>query len=322
VPSAAGTPPDILSRLIAHELSRAQGWQVIIENKPGAMQTLGANDVLMIEAGDCKLLIDAGRGATIRLCQLGISLGLIDALLITHYHSDHVSGVPDLWLTGWLGGRFAGRKHPFRVIGPAGAHTLMQNLGRAYSLDIAIRIADEKLLPGAVNTDVAEFCADGVIYEEKGVKVITFEVDHGPAIRPAYGYRIEHGGRVAVVSGDTRFNENLIKHSGGADLIVHEVAMAHDDLKSDLSAVRVLAHHTTPQEAGQVFARTKPKLAVYSHLVYLTSELASPIPVADFFAATRATYEGPLRCGEDLMAFEIRSSGVICKAGNAGAVLA
>jgi ribonuclease Z len=268
----------------------------------------------LIEAGDCKLLIDAGRGATIRLYQLGISLGLIDALLITHYHSDHVSGVPDLWLTGWLGGRFAGRRHPFRVIGPVGAHNLMQNLECAYSLDIAIRVDDEKLLPGAAKTDVAEFCADGVIYEEKGVKVIAFEVDHGPAIRPAFGYRVEYDGRVAVISGDTRYNENLVKHSAGADLIVHEVAMACGNLKTDASAMRVLAHHTTPQEAGQVFARTKPKLAVYSHLVYLPANLASPIPVAEFLAATRDTYGGPLKCGEDLMTLEIRSSSVTWKA--------
>jgi ribonuclease Z len=56
----------------------------------------------LIEAGDQKLLIDAGRGAAIRLYQLHIPLGRLDALLLTHYHSDHTSGIPDVWLTGWL----------------------------------------------------------------------------------------------------------------------------------------------------------------------------------------------------------------------------
>src|SRR5215470_4133464 len=69
----------------------------------------------LIEAGDQKLLIDAGRGVPIRLKQLNIPLGKIDALLLTHFHSDHTSGVPDLWLTGWLGTAYAQRKTAFHV---------------------------------------------------------------------------------------------------------------------------------------------------------------------------------------------------------------
>src|SRR5262245_2760854 len=98
----------------------------------------------LIEAGDQKLLIDAGRGATIRLYQLGVPLGRIDALLLTHYHSDHTAGIPDLWLTGWLQSHFGTRTKPFHVIGPVGANNLMSYLEKAYALDITIRIADEK----------------------------------------------------------------------------------------------------------------------------------------------------------------------------------
>jgi ribonuclease Z len=68
----------------------------------------------LIEAGGQKLLIDAGRGATIRLPQIGVPLGRIDALLITHYHSDHTVGIPDLWLTGWLQSHYPKRTAPFR----------------------------------------------------------------------------------------------------------------------------------------------------------------------------------------------------------------
>src|SRR5436189_3304434 len=89
----------------------------------------------LVEAGDQKLLIDAGRGATIRLYQLGVPIGRIDALLLTHYHSDHTSGIPDVWLTGWLQSHFARRLPPFRVIGPAGATTLMAHLEAAYAAD-------------------------------------------------------------------------------------------------------------------------------------------------------------------------------------------
>src|SRR5262245_64904155 len=92
----------------------------------------------LIEAGDQKLLIDAGRGATIRLYQLGVPIGRIDALLLTHYHSDHTAGIPDLWLTGWLQAHFGTRTRPFRVIGPSGAKNLMSHLEEAYALDIKI----------------------------------------------------------------------------------------------------------------------------------------------------------------------------------------
>jgi len=93
----------------------------------------------LIEAGDQKLLIDAGRGVPIRLRQLNIPLGKIDVLFLTHFHSDHTSGVPDLWLTGWLGTPYAQRKTAFHVIGPTGAKQLMDGLQQAYAADIKIR---------------------------------------------------------------------------------------------------------------------------------------------------------------------------------------
>ena len=187
----------------------------------------------LIEAGDQKLLIDAGRGAAIRLAQLDVPLGRIDTLFLTHYHSDHTSGIPDVWLTGWLESYFGTRKSPFRVIGPCGAKTLMSNLEKAYALDIQIRIADEKLAPEGVALDVEEFDRDGAIYENKGVRVIAFEVDHGDVIKPAYGYRVEYGGRAAVISGDTRYNRNVVKYGAGADLLVHEVAAARPELMAE-----------------------------------------------------------------------------------------
>jgi ribonuclease Z len=259
----------------------------------------------LIEAGDQKLLIDAGRGATIRLYQLGVPLGRIDALLLTHYHSDHVVGIPDLWLTGWLQSHYAGRAKPFRVIGPTGAASLMAHLQRAYALDIEIRVEDEKLPAEAAAVAVEEFGSDGVVYDTSGLKVIAFEVDHGAAIRPAYGYRIEYGGRTVVVSGDTRYNENVVKYGAGADLLIHEVAMARPELMSEAYVQRIMAHHTRAREAGMAFARTKPKLAAYTHLVFLSSQRVPPASVDDLVAETRQTYSGPLEVGEDLMSFEI-----------------
>jgi len=176
----------------------------------------------LVEAGDRKFLIDAGRGAAIRLYQLKIPLGRIDLQLLTHFHSDHTSGLPDLWLTGWLSSSFGARTAPYRVVGPPGTRTLVENLERAYAADIKIRIADEKLPPAGVRTEVTEFDRDGVVYQEGGVKAIAFEVDHGDVIKPCYGYRFEYGGRVVVLSADTRYNENVIRHGAGADLLIHD----------------------------------------------------------------------------------------------------
>jgi ribonuclease Z len=259
----------------------------------------------LVEAGDRKLLIDAGRGATIRLYQLGVPLGRIDALLLTHYHSDHTCGIPDLWLTGWLGSYYARRTKPFRVIGPVGARMLMSNLEKAYGADIKIRIEDERLPLEGVATVVEEFHQDGIVYDKNGIKVIAFEVDHGDAIKPAYGYRIEYNGRVAVISGDTRYNANVIKHGTGADLLVHEVAAARPELMAEAYIQRIIAHHTTPREAGLVFRQTRPKLAVYTHVVMLGSEKVAASQIDEIVSETRQTYDGPLQVGEDLMSFEI-----------------
>src|SRR3954471_18959856 len=122
----------------------------------------------LVEAGSVKLLIDAGRGVPIRLWQMRVPMGRIDALLITHYHSDHVSGVPDVWLTGWLQPPFGQRKTPFHVIGPTGAKDMMDNLQRAYAADVKIRIADEKNPPEGIAVKVDEFTSGGVVFDKDG----------------------------------------------------------------------------------------------------------------------------------------------------------
>ena len=259
----------------------------------------------LVEVGGQVLLFDAGRGVPIRMGQIKVPIGKIDVLFLTHFHSDHVSGIPDVWLTGWLGPVFGRRKTPFHVIGPTGAKNLMANLEKAYVLDISIREADEKLPPQGIAVQADEFDKDGVVYEKDGVKVIAFEVDHGDLIKPAYGYRIEYKGHAAVISGDTRYNQNVIKYGTAADLLIHEVAIARPELMSNLFAQAIIAHHTSPHDCGRVFAQAKPKLAAYTHLVFLSNETVPEATLDDLVAQTRETYSGPLEVGEDLTSFEI-----------------
>ena len=257
-----------------------------------AMNRFGPS--ILVEAGGQTFLFDAGRGAMQRLAQLRVRWQDVDALLLTHLHSDHVVGFPDLWLTGWLVG--SGRDRPLRVWGPRGTKRMMAHLEQAYDFDIRIRLYDDRTTPdGAVI--LAEDMNEGVVFEKGGLTITAFEVDHTP-VRPAFGFRVDYGSRSVVLSGDTRVSENLIRHAEGADLLVHEVASPESFRRAGVSperAKQVIAHHVTPEQAGEVFARTRPRLAVYSHIVQADASEEDLIP------PTRRTYSGAVEVGEDLM---------------------
>jgi len=128
-----------------------------------------------------------------------------------------------------------------------------------------------------------------------------FEVDHVP-VRPAFGYRVDYGGRSVVLSGDTRASQNLIRHAQGVDLLVHEVASPESLQRAGTRPERaksVIGHHVTPEQAGEVFAKTKPRLAVYSHIVQPDATEQDLIP------PTRKMYSGPVEVGEDLMVIQV-----------------
>ncbi len=275
---------------------------------PPSMRRFGPG--VLVQAGGQHLLIDSGRGVTQRLLQVGLTVGAIEALFITHLHSDHVVGIPDLWLTGWLEAGFGQRKGPFRVFGPAGSQNLMDGLVKAYDWDIKARIADQKLDPANLRPEVTEI-RQGVIYDKNGVKVTAFDVDHGELLKPAFGFRIDYGSRSVTISGDTRFSENLISHATGTDLLIHQVAAVREELLASPVFKSILSHHTKPDEAGTVFTRVKPKLAVYYHLSLLGTPKVPSVTEQEVVEMTRKTYAGPLLVGEDLMAFRIDADRVV-----------
>jgi ribonuclease Z len=218
---------------------------------------------ILVEAGKQKLLFDCGRGATQRIGQNKVPFSEVDALFLTHLHSDHVVGIPDLWLTGWI----RGRTIPLRVWGPAGTREMMAHLEQAYQFDIHIRRDVDEKLPSQGVVVLARDVAQGVVYENGGIKVTAFEVDHGPVNPDAFHLKNPSVSRERVQT--------------------------------------ILAHHTTPEQAGTVFARVKPKLAVYSHIV--------PPDASDLITLTRKTYSGPLEVGEDLMSIEIGDKVVVSR---------
>ncbi len=254
----------------------------------------------LVAAGTQKLLFDVGRGATIRLAQAGVPLRDVNAVFLTHLHSDHVNGLSDLWLTGWLPPAFGRRISAFRIYGPTGTRDMMSHLEQAHQADIRMRMADEHLPASGIAIDATDV-ADGIVYERDGVRVTTFDVDHGELIKPSLGYRVDFRGRSVVLSGDTRVSTNLIAHAKGADVIIHEVMAVTDEALSQSEAARlVMAHHTSPEQAGRVFSEIKPRLAVYSHVI-----LGAGVSVDDLVRRTKASYAGAIEVGSDLMTIDV-----------------
>jgi ribonuclease Z len=263
---------------------------------PPSLERFGPST--LVEVGAQKFIFDAGRGAMQRLHQLGIPFGDITGMFLTHHHSDHVVGFPDLWLTGWIGRPWGKRNTPLQVWGPEGTKQMMEHLPKAFHVDIRVR---SKSYPAEGVKLVAHEIAEGIVFEDDGIKVSAFEVDHGGEDLPAYGYRIDYKGHAVALSGDTTFNENLIEHASGADVLVHEVtAVSGSAAESAEQLKRIGSNHTTPEQAGEVFARVRPKLAVYNHLLLFGGAKA-----ADLVPATRKKYGGPLIVGEDLLQIDI-----------------
>jgi ribonuclease Z len=264
----------------------------------------------LVKAGDKYLLFDAGRGVTQRLWQQGIPLGRIDTVFLTHLHSDHVVGIPDLLLTGWLKSPFGGRNKNFDVRGPTGTTFMMEHVFLAFGADIKIRIEDQNFTPEGV-TPAAQDIKPGVIYNEDGVMVTAIEVNHGDLIKPALGFRVDFDGRSVVISGDTKYHPPLAEAAKGTDLFIHAVAAARPELlETNDSWQTILDHHTSPEDVGRIFQQAQPKMAALHHLVTLTNGKIKPPTLQDISNRLATTYSGPLTMGADLTKFVISKNGV------------
>jgi len=193
----------------------------------------------------------------------------------------------------------AGTSPPTRILVDAGRGATQ----RLFAFDVETRRDRDERLPGGGAVLGAKDVAPNSSFEVSGVKITAFAVDHGP-VKPAYGYRIDYAGKSVVLSGDTRYSQNLVAHAKGCDVLVHEVVVPSVEMMRSAVADarkirRIIEHHTTPEDAGRVFAEVKPRLAVYSHIV------PSPATEEDLVAPTRKTYAGPLAVGYDLMSISI-----------------
>jgi ribonuclease Z len=257
----------------------------------------------LVETAETRLLFDCGRGTMQRINQIDTNAAKFDKLFLTHLHSDHTTGIPDLWITGYLRQRY---EKPLRVWGPRGTGEMISLLEKAFRVDMKVRhqerehygfhVSESGLGINAYDID------EGFIFEENGVRVIPFRVNHHDLYsdEPSLGYRIEYNDRSVVVSGDTRYCMNLIKYSKDVDLLVHEVAAAPLGVGVPDRYRGPLQHHTLPEECGKVFSAVNPKLAVLYHIVQFEG-----ISLEKMMERTRREYNGPVVFGEDLMQIDV-----------------
>jgi ribonuclease Z len=226
-----------------------------------------AGPATAVVLGQRVFLFDAGAGVMRRLNAAKLPLSGPEAVFITHLHSDHTLGYPDLILTSWLMRRTAA----LAVYGPLGLQRLTRHLLAAYSEDISVRTYGlERETAGGYRVKVHEIRA-GVVYDTGGVRVTAFRVPHG-SWKEAYGYRVDTPDRSIVISGDTRPSEALVRASRGVDVLVHEVyspihLAAEQRPGGEYWPQYMRRFHTSDIELGALAARINPKLLLLTHLI-------------------------------------------------------
>ena len=261
----------------------------------------------LVQAGGLTLLFDAGRGASLRLTQAGIRLGAIDAVFLTHFHSDHTAGLADVYASGYIPGPFGKRQTALPVYGPEGVVELAEGLMRAFEGDRRERAIES--IPARSTVLEPHQIGEGVAFEQNGVTVRAFGTYHHD-FAPTYGYRIDHAGHSVVLSGDTAADPRVAHAAKGCDLLVHEVAAIHESM-ADNPFFRdvVMKGHTSPEQAAAIFAEARPRLAVFTHIVQLPGGKVGPT-VESILSRTGAHYDGQVIEGCDLMTIRVGGDGV------------
>lgn len=259
---------------------------------------------ILVEVEGRPYVVDCGRGCGIRLGQVygPRDYKRADTVLLTHFHSDHVVGLPELYLNGWV----QQRRTPLRLLGPSGVQQLANGMQSAFAADIDLRTFEAEELENSVEggqIEVISVSSDGLVIEEYGLTITAFSVDHGH-VTPALGYRFDFDGRSVVISGDTGPSDNLTKYANGADVVIHEVMSPGliEQLRSlypRSAADFISSIHTSAEEAGVIFSEISPKLAVYYHTRNDESTRKS------LLEETRQSYSGNLLVGEDLMVIDV-----------------
>jgi ribonuclease Z len=269
-------------------------------------------------AGGTFVLVDVGPGAWETVDLAGLPTGDLSAVLLTHFHSDHIGDLGETITQSWI----AGRTRPLDVYGPTGTTRVVDGFNQAYAADASYRTLHhgEQYMPAAAAPAVGHDIplgdapdADAVVFDRNGLRVTMFRVHHDP-VTPAVGYRFDYRGRSVVVSGDTAKSTSVVAHATGADLLIHEALQR--DMMGRVAAVAdrvgqkrlgkmagdTLNYHTSPIEAAEVARDAGVATLVFTH------EVPGPRNIITrrmFLAGVHDVFPGEVVLGEDGMRFNL-----------------
>ena len=264
-------------------------------------------------AGDQLYVVDAGSGASRMLGRLRVPQGEIEAVLLTHFHSDHIDGLGELLLQRWVN---ATATEPLPLYGPTGIAAIANGLRTAYLFDSQWRTDHhgEDIAPSSGAGATPEphridprYLAKPIIKTDHGLTIHAVRVDHKP-VQPAFGYRFDYKGRSVVISGDTKASDGMRKAAIGADVLIHEALAPHlvavmtraaeKAQRANLVKITkdILDYHTTPVQAAEIAAGAEVPHLVFHHIV-------PPLPLAPleeiFVEGVDEVYDGSVTVARD-----------------------
>lgn len=273
-----------------------------------------AGPCIAVLAGTQAFVFDSGSGSIRKLQRMGFAMERIEGLFLTHLHSDHIDGLGELMLQAWIAG---GRSQPLPIYGPPGTDQVVDGFNQAYQIDSGYRqahhgpvIANPAGYGGeAIESPLPEAAISQVAYNQAGVKITVFRVDHAP-ISPAFGYRVDYKGRAIVISGDTVYSADLVRTAKGADVLFHDalsmemVAALGKKLgtRGRANQAQIMSdiqnYHASPADAARAAKAAGVQALVLYHLV-------PPLPVTlvepMFLGDAPRQFSGTLKIAQDGM---------------------
>jgi ribonuclease BN (tRNA processing enzyme) len=247
-------------------------------------------------------LVDAGSGV-VRQANSAFQRGIpalrpveLDIAFLTHLHSDHTLGLPDLIFTPWI----QERVKPLRLYGPEGTKEMAAHILEAFKEDIQVRTTG---LEGGNTTGYKVDAHDvqpGNVYQDGNISVKAFLVKHG-SWKEALGYRFDAGGKSIVVSGDTSPAQSVVEACAGCDALIHEVysGRGQNPNKLSMSEEKWMKYesefHTSASELGEIAAKAKAKMLLLTHWGLLGNAMEN-----DMLREIRQKYSGPIVIARDL----------------------
>jgi len=272
-----------------------------------------AGPCIVVLAGDHLYIVDAGQGSVRNVALMGFQMGKVEAVLLTHFHSDHIADLGEIMMQRWVGGS---NDKPVDIIGPQGVETVVEGFNLAYSLDDGYRVEHHgaATVPPSGAGGVArpfslstEEDASVVVIDDGELKVTAFKVNHAP-VEPVVGYRFDYKGRSLLISGDTVPCRSLQQQAQGVEVLLQAalqpsmVKLIHDQagFSSIPSLAKITAdipgYHSSPEDAAKTANEAGVKQLVLYHI---TPPIPDPLLNNMFLGDAGKYYKGPITIGED-----------------------